>query len=72
MERSILIESQWNLNFDEAMDVADKVPILIESQWNLNIVVASLWRIISDILIESQWNLNDEKRTGISEKCTVY
>ena len=35
MGAQILIESQWNLKFNDAGDIVARVSILIESQWNL-------------------------------------
>ena len=39
----ILIESQWNLNFNNAGDIVARVSILIESQWNLNSQLRELY-----------------------------
>ena len=33
----ILIESQWNLNYNEKLESVRCLVILIESQWNLNV-----------------------------------
>ena len=55
---TILIESQWNLNYEKTFKKYLTHLILIESQWNLNEDKEYQDIKRSIILIESQWNLN--------------
>ena len=66
----ILIEPQWNVDYDSNGDINIDVLILIEPQWNVDLENIEVLSLSNKILIEPQWNV--DLSTSLSEKSNEY
>ena len=58
---AVLIESDWNLKYNDADVRSVHMDVLIESDWNLKAKNESKKSVEEVVLIESDWNLKSIK-----------
>ena len=56
---TVLIETLWNVNNGEGLDVFTPADVLIETLWNVNIIAAEAGTPSGLVLIETLWNVNN-------------
>ena len=54
----VLIETLWNVNVNNTMNLVFIVLVLIETLWNVNDDPERKIAIIEQVLIETLWNVN--------------
>ena len=59
----VLIDTQWNVNFDYDDVVCAFEEVLIDTQWNVNYNRKKLAYRYRIVLIDTQWNVNYEQST---------
>ena len=65
---SVLIDTQWNVNYVLNSIKSKFIDVLIDTQWNVNFVMLVEKYPSTSVLIDTQWNVNN----NLSETVDVW
>ena len=68
----VLIETLWNVNFNNQLIYASSAGVLIETLWNVNVINVADCPGTDIVLIETLWNVNYQSNWGESGAVTSF